>query len=263
MTTDPSMVRRSEWDPPSADRQRSRAQTAAEQLATLAAAAASGERLGTKEELRAMCGVSVGSFNEALRMTRLRGIITVRSGPSGGVFANRQSPMVRLGNAVLALDEDAASVAGAIRLRDALEPLLIQDSLHHASRNDVAALNGILAQLKTAADQRNAVAFLRSNWALHARIAEITPDTILRSLYLGLLEVIESHMLAVLPPDGESVPDLFERRYELHADLIGAIADGDSRALDVIRRHGTESGVPFPMTPVQPAQRTNGLGSTP
>jgi len=31
--------------------------------------------------------------------------------------------MVRLGNSMLALDDDAASVADAVRLRDALDPL--------------------------------------------------------------------------------------------------------------------------------------------
>jgi DNA-binding FadR family transcriptional regulator len=144
-------------------------------------------------------------------MTQLRGMITVRPGPGGGVFACRQSPMVRLGNSVLALDEDAASVADAIRLRDALEPLLVQDSLQHASRNDIAALNTILAQMKDAADQCNAISFLRCNWTLHARIAEITPGAILRSLYLSLLEIIESHMLAVSPADGESVPEPYQK----------------------------------------------------
>ena len=246
MTTDPRAQRSADWDPPSTDRHRSRAQSAAEQLAKMATAAASGGRLGTKEELRALCGVSVGSFNEALRMAQLRGMITVRSGPGGGVFASRQSPMVRLGNSVLALDEDAASVADAIRLRDALEPLLVQDSLKHASRNDIAALNEILDRMKAAADQSDPIAFLRSNWALHARIADITPSAILRSLYMSLLEIIESHMLAVYPVDGESPPKIMEQRYQLHAALIETIANGDPRALDIIREHNTATGTSAP-----------------
>jgi DNA-binding FadR family transcriptional regulator len=253
MTTDPPALPRAGWDPPTADRHRSRAQSAAEQLATMVAAAESGERLGTKEELRTLCGVSVGSFNEALRVTQLRGIITVRCGPGGGVFASRQSPMVRLGNSVLALDEDAALVADSIRLREALEPLLVQDSLQHASRSDIAALNAILEQMKAAADQEDAIAFLRANWALHARIAEITPSAILRSLYMSLLDLIESHMLAVLPVEGESLPEFIKQRYQLHADLVGAIAEGHPRALDIIREHDANAGVSRPLSTTVPA----------
>ena len=49
----------------------------------------SGQRLGTKEELRVLCGVSVGTFNEALRLVQARGVLTVRTGRVGGLFASQ------------------------------------------------------------------------------------------------------------------------------------------------------------------------------
>src|ERR1700755_2280859 len=66
-----------------------RPEQAAERLAGLAAAAEPGARLGTKEELRALCGVSVGTFNEALRLVQARGLVTVRAGPVRGPFRRR------------------------------------------------------------------------------------------------------------------------------------------------------------------------------
>ncbi|MFY9672109.1 MAG: hypothetical protein WAK44_29540, partial [Trebonia sp.] len=57
--------RRSDWEHPAG---RSRAEQAADHVAGLAAAAPPGTRLGTKEDVRARCGVSVGTFNEALRL---------------------------------------------------------------------------------------------------------------------------------------------------------------------------------------------------
>ena len=84
----------------------SRGESAAAELIAIAEAAAPGDRLGSKEELRARCAVSVGTFNEALRIAQSRGVVLVRPGPGGGVFAAAQSPMVRLGNSVLALDGD-------------------------------------------------------------------------------------------------------------------------------------------------------------
>ena len=206
-------------------------------MADLASIAEPGERLGTKEELRLQCEVSVGTFNEALRLAQARGAITVRPGPGGGIFARRPSLRVRLGNAVLALDDDAPSVADAIRVRGALDRLLVEDALQFASRHDVAQMRQELEPMRLAAEALDATAFIRANWALHARIASVSPNTVLRSFYVSLLELVEAHTLSVLV-DGEPAADL-QDRYKLHADLVNALDGGDrARALDLIDRHG-------------------------
>ena len=78
MTTDPPALRRSDWEPRLARSHPTRPEQAADQLAMLATSLKPGQRLGTKDDLRASCGVSVGTFNEALRMVQARGLITVR-----------------------------------------------------------------------------------------------------------------------------------------------------------------------------------------
>ncbi len=239
MTTDPPALRRTDWEPRLARRHPTRPEQAADQLAELAASLEPGQRLGTKEDLRTSCGVSVGTFNEALRMVQARGLITVRSGPGGGLFASRQSPMVRLGNSMLSLSDDAASVAEAVRLRNALDPLLVEDAIEHASAHDVAALRAKLDQMKVAASAADSTTFIRTSWDLHARIAEISPSAILRSLYLNLLEIIDSHLLAVQSVDEQPLPDYVKNRYQLHVDLVDAIADRDPQALQIIKEHNT------------------------
>jgi DNA-binding FadR family transcriptional regulator len=235
MTIDPPALRRVEWERRS-NRGRTRPEQAAEQLAAMAMSSKAGDRLGTKDELRATCGVSVGTFNEALRMVQARGLVSVRSGPGGGLFATEQSPMVRLGNSMLALGDEAASVADAFRLRHALDPLLIEDALEHASARDIAALRAELDQMKVAAANGDGTGFVRANWALHTRIAEISPSAMLRSFYLNLLEITESHLMAVMPDD-EQLSEYAQSRYELHVDLIDAIAGHDARALDLLQEH--------------------------
>jgi DNA-binding FadR family transcriptional regulator len=236
MIVDPPALRRADWDrrPP---RGQTRPEHAAELLATMAMSAKPGERLGTKDELRASCGVSVGTFNEALRMVQARELVTVRSGPGGGLFAREQSPLVRFGNALLSLDDDAASVADAFRLRHALDPLLVQDALEYASAHDIAGLRAELDQMKLAAANSDSTAFIRANWELHIRLAQISPSAMLRSIYLNLLEITDSHLLAAEPVQDAPLADYIRNRYELHVALVDAIASHDPRALELIQEH--------------------------
>jgi DNA-binding FadR family transcriptional regulator len=231
-------LRRSEWEHPVG---RSRAEQAAGHVADLAAAAPAGTRLGTKDEVRALCGVSVGTFNEALRLLQDRQLVTVRPGPGGGLFVTDPPAMVRLGGTLLELSVGGAAVADAVRIRDALDPLLIQDALWHASPADLAVIRGCLEPMATAVTSQDLVAFARANWQLHAQIAAVSPSPLLRSLYGVLLELIERHTTSIRPADGTSLPGHIEERYRLHAELVAAIERRDAaEAARLVALHSSQ-----------------------
>jgi DNA-binding FadR family transcriptional regulator len=231
--------RRSDWQHPAG---RSRAEQAADRVAGLAAGAPPGTRLGTKEEVRARCDVSVGTFNEALRLLQARELITVRPGPGGGLFVADRPPVVRLGDSLLKLDTGQATVGDAIRIRDALDPLLIEDALWHASPADLAVLRGHLEPMAEALASQDAVAFVHANWQLHAQLAAVSPNQMLRALYGALLDLIEGHTLSVLPAGETPLPGYLEERYRLHADLVAALERRDSaEARRLIAAHSTQA----------------------
>jgi DNA-binding FadR family transcriptional regulator len=209
----------------------SRAEGAARRIAELVRRSAPGTRLGTKNELRELCEVSVGTFNESLRLLQSRGLVDVKPGPGGGLFVAEQSPLVRLGNSVLALDADAASVSDAVRIRDALDPLLIADAQDHSSPADLVAYRGQVAVMRAATEAQDPVEFLHANWRLHALIAAVNPSAMLRSLYTTLLDIVEAHTLAVLPVRDQPLAEVMRERYQVHADLVEAIAARDPEAV--------------------------------
>lgn len=215
----------------------SRGEAVAAQLITMAEAAASGDRLGSKEDLRARCEVAVGTFNEALRIAQSRGVVWVRPGPGGGVFAAAQSPMVRLGNSVLALSGDRTSVAEAVRIRDALDVLLIEDALWRAAPADIAQMRDVLADMSRAVRHHDRTGFGYAHWSLHARIAAVSRHPMLRSMYINLLDLIESHTLAA-PAASELSPGCLADRLARHTAVVDALDRRErDQALSLIAHH--------------------------
>jgi DNA-binding FadR family transcriptional regulator len=77
----------------------------------------------------------------------------------------------------------------------------------------------------------------------------------LRSLYVNLLDQIESHTLAVLPDTERPLPEYVADRLTLHAGIVDAIDDRDrDRALTLIAQHATSDTRPGAHVPaVRPA----------
>ncbi|MBB5122952.1 FadR/GntR family transcriptional regulator [Streptomyces eurocidicus] len=233
---EPPALRRDDWERPSSP---SRAEMAAERIAERVTRTEPGTRLGTKDELRTACGVSVGTFNEALRLLQARGLVTVRPGPGGGLFAAQPPPAGGLDTWARGLDE--RDPHEALRIRDALDPLLVEDALWHASPADIAELRRHLAVLAEAADAADPVAFADADRRLRTRLAALSPSALLRSLYAGLLA-------AAGPADPG--PEALRTRHDRQAALVDAL---DARDRDrALRLAATPAGTPEPGDPSRP-----------
>ncbi|MGW3614707.1 FadR/GntR family transcriptional regulator [Micromonospora sp. NPDC005163] len=194
-----------------------------------------GHRLGTKESLRREYDVAVATFNEAVRLLSARGTVAVRPGVNGGIFVASPTALVRLGRKMLELSGESVSVADCLMMRDALDPLVVREATRHRNAQDVRELRKIVRQM-TAVDLAIAE-YLRINWALHRRMAEITPNQILRHTYLSLLAFVESRLQGVTadePARGSTDGP------QVHEELVEAIASGDvERADRAASRHTT------------------------
>lgn len=203
-----------------------------------------GQRLGTKEELRREFRVAVATFNEALRMLESRGVIELRPGPGGGVFVGHPPALVRLGHKMLTLDSESANIAGGLAVRDALEPLVALEALKHHTSADVADLRKLVAEMARCTDPAD---YLRANWALHRRLATISPNQLLVELYHGLLDMAEEHLRGVQQVDADmSVTD----GVAVHTALVEAVAADDRAALAAaVRDHArlTSNEPPLPI----------------
>lgn len=198
-----------------------------------------GEWLGTKDDLKQRHGVAAGTLNEALRLLQIRGLVEARPGPGGGLFTALPSAGVRLSHLVLGFRRGGATARDCLEVRNALEPLLVTEATRHRADEDVRALREILTELRQHLDDPSA--FLRVNWSLHRRIAAISHNAVLASVYLTVLDFAEEQLEEVRT-DGVFGATGIEN-WRVHEELIEAIASGDlSRAAAATRAHSPLTG---------------------
>jgi DNA-binding FadR family transcriptional regulator len=190
-----------------------------------------GDRLGTKDDLRQRFNVAVATVNEAVKLLDIRGLVEARPGPGGGVFVASPASRMRSGPMFMGFEWTEASMADYHEVRDALEPIIYRHAAHRRTEADIRALRSILASMTAHLDQPRAYA--RYNTAFHRRIAKLSPNAPLRSMYVTLLDFFEND-LAV-----ENLPDtVHPDNIDVHRQLADAIEQGDVAELELaIRQH--------------------------
>lgn len=187
-----------------------------------------GDSLGTKEELKQRFGVAVATINEAIKLLAARGFVEARPGPGGGVFV-RPVTERHAGPLLMGFEWSEATMADYHEVRDALEPLIVQQAAAHHTDGDIVTLNGILELMTQHLDEP--ALYLKDNTNFHRLLAMISPNKPLRSLYLTLIEFF------VEAVDVSELPDrLHPDNVAVHRRLLEAIRGGDPKQLKAALR---------------------------
>lgn len=202
-----------------------------------------GDRVGSLEEWRAESGFARSTVSEAVRLLVERGVIEIRPGRNGGLFAAKSDPLVRLRHTLLSVQDDETKLADAIVVRDSLEEVISIDAARHRTRSDVADLKRLMAALRRA--DSSVQAFLAANFSLHRRIAEITPNSIASSVYSLTLEVVADAPVVGMIDSVEDMASYMEGRVQIHDELVAAIIDKDvARTRRAVHAHHGLTGRP-------------------
>ena len=207
-----------------------RAEEVANRLAALAEGSPAATRLGTKAELRARFGVSSATMSEALRLLQARGLVTLRTGPSGGVFTAEPSGRLLLSNLLVGFRSGTLTVRNVLESREALEPAIGQLAARRRSIDDLNRLGEVLEAMQRHLGEP--AAYLRLNWQLHRVIAEATGNEVLSGLYGSLVRFLEEELTQALA--AASFAEHRRENFDLHARLVQAIRrreEGEASAL--------------------------------
>lgn len=198
-----------------------------------------GHFVGTKKELLERFGVAPATLGEAIRVLRNRGVISVKPGPGGGIFLAEQSPIMRLGHGLIQLESDDATVDDCLGIIDSLDRVVMHDAVVNATDVDIAELRAMLAELEEVWGDTELAQPL--NWRLHQRIAQITPNQILRMVYTNVIDFILTNLDGI--PNAPGFSSTSADRLDVHRRLVEAIADRDAdAAMAAVREHQSVLG---------------------
>lgn len=220
-------------------RNASRAVAVAEYVEGLIASSglAAGDRIAGKAELQARLGVARSTIGEAIKILHDRGLVTVKSGPGGGIFVAAADDSVRIKRLFVASSGDASRAMDAMVLRDHLEPLILRDAADHRNAQDLDELRALVERAGARPDDPRLT--LQRLWAIHRRIGQVTPNYFLGLTYLGLIDFLETHLGAPAQlPEGIEPVSFSRERVEAHRALVDAIESGDEADLaSAVRLH--------------------------
>jgi GntR family transcriptional repressor for pyruvate dehydrogenase complex len=191
-----------------------------------------GDRLGTKEDLRQSFSVAVATVNEAIKLLESRGLVEARSGPGGGVFVAGPSARMRQGPLMMGFKWADSTIAEYQEVRGALEPLICRQAALHNTVADIRALERIVDKME--ASLHDPLTYVRQNTAFHRRVAKLSRNVPLRTLYVTLLDFFEHNL-----ERAAELPDAVDpKNIDVHRQLVAAFQADDSRVLEAaIRRH--------------------------
>lgn len=218
------------------DAPRSLAAEVAQRIQERCAEVPANTRLGTKRDLQVETGVAAATLNEALRMLQAQGVVALKTGPNGGVFTTDPDPLVSIGHALMKV-RGSSKVAEVLPLRDALDPLTVLEAARHRTAKDLQVLKARMARISETIDDD--LEFARAVWGFHKAICGIGRNEILKSVSLGLLEVIIANTDAVVAKTMEQKL----HRVALHQALLDAIESQDpEQCAAASHAHDVEGG---------------------
>ena len=180
-----------------------------------------GVRLGSKEELCRTFGVAPGTLNEALRVLETRGIVELRRGSKGGVFAAAVSMQPSLDQVPFGAKRDAVALEQCLAVIAQLEPLVAIEAAKSAKREAVAELYCLVEQMAPANPR-----WLKRRCLFQQRLAQMGSNAVLTGVYVTLLSYLEQQCASFAP-----MHDYSNRQSAIvaHRALVDAIASGDAQ----------------------------------
>lgn len=187
-----------------------------------------GDRLPPERELVRMLGVSRSSVRDAIRGLEMMGLLEPRQGVGTVVCDSTAAPLTA------ALMERRKMVAELIDVRKMIEPPLAGRAALHASRDEIAKMEDILARQE--ARVGTGELGVDEDSEFHYAIAMASNNSVVLKVVDVLMDLLRETRAHALQVEGRQ-----EKSLAGHRRILSALKRGDAKAAEAaMRRHLSE-----------------------
>ena len=197
-----------------------------------------GVRLGSKAQLCRWFRVAQGTLNEALRVLEARGVVELRRGAKGGVFAAAASLHAYRDKMLFETERDVGALRQCLAVATQLEPLVAIEAAKSTQREAVGELRCLVEQMMAADPSR----WFKWRCLFQRKLTGMGSNGVLTRVYLTLLSYLEQLFPDVAPPLDHSN---CQRAVAAHRALVEAVACGDAPRAAATASRACEGLFPF------------------
>ena len=191
------------------------------------------ERLTSEADLVQGTGYSRATVREALRILEDQGLISVRPGPAGGIFAAQPDPGNLAQSIGIVLEARHVELPQLLEARRELEATAARLAASRATPEDLTALRATNERLAAAAAAGDLELAVAENLEFHLRLVDATHNEVLALLIKAMRQLV----LLATRDLGYSV-QVRDEVVQAHGRIIEAVAARDDAAAERrARRH--------------------------
>jgi GntR family transcriptional regulator, transcriptional repressor for pyruvate dehydrogenase complex len=195
-----------------------------------------GTMLPTEKDMVGAFGVGRTTLREALRLLETRGVLTIKSGPSGGPVVRRPRPSDLGESLTLILQFAGSSLRDVLEARQALEPMMAQLAVQRITPDELDALQRTVDEILE--NPQDHEGFREANQRFHTLVAEAAGSVVLRVFAETLKTIADGAVTGV-----RYNPHRRKAIAAAHQRVVDALRAGDgAAAADAMLMHLDEAG---------------------
>ncbi|MBW1711533.1 MAG: FadR family transcriptional regulator [Deltaproteobacteria bacterium] len=216
-----------------------------------------GDKLPSSAELQKIMGASLGTLREAFRILEQKGLIEVRKGVKGGVFAREATTVPVSEGLGLLIRQRQISLEDLAEFRKVIEAGLIRRVAEKATKRDVDELKQFLVELKPQVERGDA------GWKSFLEIEVRLRKTLIRiagsRMYEVVLVPIHENIFAYAYKYLSGFKDKIEAAYQDWLQIVDALERRDgATAAAVTQDHISRFAKCMKLGRAQSAQQEKG-----
>lgn len=195
-----------------------------------------GDKLPPERTLKDMFQTSRGTLREALRVLEQKGLISIKTGTSGGAFVESITTEKISESLDLLIRSQSLSLDHIAQFREDVEGNVTYNAARHSAPEDIQRLKEIVAKVKLAVDGGIKMwdDYISADDEFHMELARIAGNPI----YVSILRTVHENIHRYYDRFLTKIADRMQENYQDMCDIIVAIEKNNPlKAQELARTH--------------------------